>query len=334
MQPVTIPPHTPHVPAKSQIWYNRCVLVLPAELPFPTPPQELYGRQGPWVLEIGFGDGRFLVELARAHPEWNLLGAEVAPASVSRAIRRLRREGVEQARLYLGDGRFLLRNVTGPGSLERVYVNFPDPWPKQKHQHRRLLQVSFFELLSTRLTAGGSLLFTTDHEEYFEFALAEASASGLFSVEPAPPPPETLRTKYAQKWLDQSKPIFHARFTKERESDKTFPPVRRYPVPHALMQGELPAASEFSKLVQTTDSANVVLLEAWQSDEGLVVLARVEEEDLAQEVLLEARPSAKGIYVGLRPNCSPLVTAGVKQAVGLLVGWLEKRGLAAAQRSY
>lgn len=310
------------------------MLLAPANLPFPVDPEGLYGRRAPWALEIGFGDGRFLVELARLHPDWNLLGAEVAPASVSRALRRLRREGVHQARLFRGDARFLLRNLVGPRALERVYVNFPDPWPKKKHTHRRLLQVPFFRLLSTRLAAGGALLLTTDHPEYFEFAVREGRASGLFEVRPGPPPPEALRTKYAQKWLDQDKPIFHAAFTKVAETDETFPPIRRYPVPHALMQGTLPPAEAFSKQVAPAPDASVVLLEAWQAGPGLVVHARVEEPELVQEVLLEARPSSKGVYVGLRPSCSPLVTAGVKRAVGLLVHWLEAQGLATLQRSY
>ncbi len=315
-------------------WYNHGVLIVPAALPFPTDPEALYGRTGPWVLEIGFGDGRFLVELARLHPEWNLLGAEVAPASVSRALRRLKREGVTRARLFRGDARFLLRNLVGLRALERVYVNFPDPWPKKKHASRRLLQIPFFRLLSTRLAAGGALLLTTDHPEYFDFATAEARASGLFEVRPGPPPPETLRTKYAQKWLDQSKPIFHAAFVKTAEADEAFPPIRRYPVPHALMQGTLPPAEAFTKQVEPAPEASVVLLEAWQAAGRLVVLARVEEPELVQEVLLEARPSSKGVYVGLRPSCSPLVTAGVKRAVGLLVRWLEGQGLETVQRSY
>lgn len=310
------------------------MLLLPADLPFPVNPEVLYGRTGPWVLEIGFGDGRFLVELARRHPEWNLLGAEVAPASVSRALRRLAREGAAQARLFLGDARFLLRNLVGPRALERVYVNFPDPWPKKKHAQRRLLQGPFFRLLSTRLAAGGALRLTTDHLEYFEFALGEARASGLFEVRLGPPPPEALRTKYARKWLDQAKPIFHAAFVKTTEADEAFPPIRRYPVPHALMQGTPPPAKAFTKQVETAPETSVVLLEAWQAATGLVVLARVEEPELTQEVLLEARPSSKGVYVGLRPSCSPLVTAGVKRAVGLLVHWLEGQGLDTVQRSY
>jgi len=310
------------------------VLLTPADLPFPVDPQDLYGRRAPLALEIGFGDGRFLVELARLHPDWNLLGAEVAPASVIRALRRLRREGVHQARLFRGDARFLLRNLVGPRALARVYVNFPDPWPKKKHAGRRLLQTPFFRLLSTRLAAGGALWLTTDHPDYFEFAVSEGRASGLFEVRPGPPPPETLRTKYALKWLDQSRPIFHAVFVKVAEADEAFPPIRRYPVPHALMQGTPPSAEAFTKQVATAPEANVVLLEAWQAGPGLVVLARVEEPELVQEVLLEARPSGKGVYVGLRPSCSPLVTAGVKRAVGLLVRWLEGQGLEAVQRSY
>ncbi len=310
------------------------MLLSPAELPFPVSPAAVYGRAAPWALEIGFGDGRFLVELARLHPEWNLLGAEVAPASVSRALRRLRREGVARARLYRGDARFLLRNLVPVRGLERVYVNFPDPWPKKKHAGRRLLQPHFFRLLATRLANGGALLLTTDHPEYFEFATAAGKASGLFAVRPGPPPPETLRTKYARKWLDQEKPIFHAAFHKIAEAGETFPPIRRYPMPHALMQGALPPAEAFEKQIETAPEAGVVLLEAWQSGPGLIILARVEEPELVQEVLLEARPSNSGVFVGLRPNCSPLVSAGVKRAVGLLVRWLESRGLETRQRSY
>ena len=267
-------------------------------------------------------------------PQWNLLGAEMAAASVSRALRRLRREGVRSARLYRGDARFLLRNVVPPRALERVYVNFPDPWPKKRHQKRRLLQTPFFELLSTRLQDGGSLLLTTDHPDYFEYSLDQARAGGLFEVRRSEPPPETLRTKYAQKWLDQSKPIYHAAFEKKAESPRLFSPLRRYPMPHALMEGDLPPAQVFAKAVETGPRANVVLLEAWQAGAGLVFLARVEEEDLAQEILLEARPSASGVYVGLRPNCAPLISSGVKRAVGVLVEWLERQGLRIKQSSY
>jgi tRNA (guanine-N7-)-methyltransferase len=170
------------------------VLVRPALLPeLPPDPKALFGREGPLVVEVGFGDGRFTAHYARTHPERLILGAEVSAASVQRALRRLKREGIGNARLYLGEGAFALRNLVPPRSVLEVIVNFPDPWPKKRHQERRLLQEAFFRRLSTRLVQGGRLLLTTDHEDYFAFALEEARRTGLYRIE-TPPPPEAHLT--------------------------------------------------------------------------------------------------------------------------------------------
>ncbi|AEB10785.1 tRNA (guanosine(46)-N7)-methyltransferase TrmB [Marinithermus hydrothermalis] len=313
------------------------MLIRLSAVDLPTPPDRLFGREGPLVLEVGFGDGRFLAMLARAHPEWNLLGVEVSAASVARARKRLLKERVAHARLYLGHARFVVRNLIPPKSLHRVYVNFPDPWPKKRHQHKRLLQAPFFRLLSTRLADGGALLFTTDHEEYFTFALEEAKRTGLYRVEVGPPPPEALKTKYALKWQEQQKPIFHAAFHKAGEDAGAYPPIERYTeMPHALLEGTLPEIERFAKQVHAFEGGHVIVLEAYRDLEGpgLIFLARVEEADLVQEVLVEARPSAKGVFVGLKGFGAPLVTRGVKEAVRWVTAWLEARGLRARQRSY
>src|SRR5690606_34327654 len=126
-------------------------------------PARLFGRAGPLVLEVGFGDGTFLAHLAEAYPAWNLLGAEISLASVSRAFRRLRRLGHRPVRLFRGQAEFLLRNIVPPEGLHRLYVNFPDPWPKKRHHERRLLQASFFRLAAARLEPNGAIHFTSDH---------------------------------------------------------------------------------------------------------------------------------------------------------------------------
>ncbi|MDX2004693.1 MAG: tRNA (guanosine(46)-N7)-methyltransferase TrmB, partial [Meiothermus sp.] len=184
------------------------MLIRLGDVPFPL-------GDGPnQVLEVGFGDGRFTALIAQMHPEWRIVGVEIAAASVGRAVRRLRREGVHNVRVYHGEARFALRNFFAPGGLSRVYVNFPDPWPKAKHHDNRLLQRSFFRRLSTRLAEGGQLLLTTDHHDYWRFAQAEASASGLFDVSTPPPPPHHLTTKYALKWRGEGRSFYHAVFTK------------------------------------------------------------------------------------------------------------------------
>ena len=97
------------------------------KLPLPATNVELFHRDAPVVLEIGFGDGSFLEWIAKTHPEWNCLGADVARGSVTRAFKRLRSANVSNVRLHHGSGLFLLRNVLSNESVSRVYVNFPDP---------------------------------------------------------------------------------------------------------------------------------------------------------------------------------------------------------------
>lgn len=283
------------------------------------------------VLEVGFGDGRFTAELAKAQPDWLILGAEVSAASVLRAYRRLRREGIENVRLYHGQGPFALRNLVPPGSLRRVIVNFPDPWPKKRHQERRLLQEGFFRRLSTRLGEGGDLLLTTDHEEYFRFALEEAERSGLYRVEVEEPPEAHLRTKYALKWKEAGRTFFHAVFTKVAGDPTPWPPIRRYEVAHALLRGELPRELALAKAPLSIPGGVAVFLEVARGGEGFYVLTHVEEEDLTQDVLLEVRRSAKGVFAGVSRFGSPLITEGVKEAVRALVRELERLGLEVVQ---
>jgi tRNA (guanine-N7-)-methyltransferase len=307
-----------------------------SELDFPTPPERLFGRSGPFVLEVGFGDGRFIAEVARRRTEWNWLGAEVSSTSVQKAHRRLRRQGIRHVRLYHGPGTVLLRNLVPPGSLHKVYVNFPDPWPKKRHRGNRLLQVPFMELLSTRLADGGSLLLTTDHAEYCQYSVDQGRSSGLFSVVSAPVPAAALNTKYAVKWREQDKPIYHVVFEKTGEA-APHNPIERFEMPHAILDGTLPTPDQFEKRVEPFDGGHVVLLRAYSgvARDALLFMVQVEEAELSQKVLIEARPHADdGVHLSLVRFGDPLVTDGVKAAVGFVADWLVEQGLALNRRSY
>ena len=313
------------------------MLLKPADFDLPTRPVRLFGREGPLVVEIGFGGGRLLKELAAQRPDWNLLGVEISHGSMRRAYRRLRRAGCSNVRLYQGHGQFIVRDVLPPRTLHRVYVNFPDPWPKERHHDRRLLQASFFRLLATRLEEGGALLLTTDHAEYFDFAVVEAQTTGCFQVGLLSPPPAMLQTKYARRWRRQDKEIHHAMFTKRAEPDASFEPViQKTPMHHAVLEGDLPKLDEFEKQVHTLDGLQVILLEAYRAvnSEGYVFLTLVEEQDLSQKVLIEVRPGRRGIFVGLKRFGNPLSTKGTSAAVRLVTEWLERQGLEALERKY
>ena len=306
------------------------MLVFNADFQTPTDFSSLFGRQAPLVLEIGFGDGRYLEHLQQAHPEWNVLGAEVSLGSVWRAFRRMKRCGAEHVRLYKGSGRFIVRDVIPDGGLDRVYVNFPDPWPRKKHLSNRLLQVPFFQILSSRLKPGGSLHLTTDHPEYFAFSVAQGKASGCFVVEEEDPPPATLRTKYAMKWLEQDKPIYHARFTLSSVADSPEPRNTIIPMQHAILDGTLTEVGTFEKQVRAFEGGHAIVLEAYRdlSGDGLLFKAVSEEPDLRQELIIQAWPHEQGgVLVSLQPFGNPMTTKGVRESVMAVADWLVSQGL-------
>lgn len=292
----------------------------------------LFGRSGPLVVEIGFGNGVFFRDLARDHPDWNIVGAEIAAASLTRGVGMIRREGLENVRLFCGDGAFVVRDLVAPGGLHRLYLNFPDPWPKERHQDRRLLQSPFFRLLSTRLAPdGGEFWFTTDHEEYFHFALAQCEATGLFTIDPGAPPEGALRTKYAQRWQQQRKTIHHAVFRPRDGGDgRAFPPLEEVEVPHARLRGDLASITSFEKQTFREDGGTVVLLECAREIGGqrLLIPAITEEPDLRQDLLIEVRRAGSGaVYVELLAFGRPATTPLVARAVERVAEWLRTQGM-------
>jgi tRNA (guanine-N7-)-methyltransferase len=299
-------------------------------------PEAVWGRAAPLVAEIGFGDGRFTVALARERPDWNLLAIDISAGSLARAIARLLAARVANVRLFHGPAEFALRQLVPQGSLSRVYVNFPDPWPKERHAENRLMRPEFLRQLATRLTTAGELWLTTDHDDYWAFARESARETGLYSVSERAAPAELLATKYALKWKDTGCTYHHGVFTKVAEARDPWPVLTRTTMPHALMEGELGELADFEKRVLAIDGGSVVLLDALRSLDGTdyVFRAHVEEHGIVQQVLLEARHTPRGLHVGLANFAAPIATDGVQAAVAWLVAWLEARGLRAKQRWY
>ncbi|HEY5719452.1 MAG TPA: tRNA (guanosine(46)-N7)-methyltransferase TrmB, partial [Gammaproteobacteria bacterium] len=132
----------------------------------------LFGRHAPRVLEIGFGMGGSLLAMAAAAPEQDFLGIEVHRPGIGRLLAGLEAAGLGNVRVAEGDAVLLLRERLAAGSLDRLLLFFPDPWPKKRHHKRRLLQAGFVELVASRLRPGGVLHAATDWEPYAEQMLA------------------------------------------------------------------------------------------------------------------------------------------------------------------
>ena len=132
----------------------------------------IFGRHAPVVLEIGFGDGEALAATAMAHPENDYLGIEVHRPGVGALLRRLAERNLTNVRVMVADAKEVLIARVPDGSLAAVHLFFPDPWPKQRHHKRRLVQPDFAALVADKLVPGGYFHVATDWQDYAEHAAA------------------------------------------------------------------------------------------------------------------------------------------------------------------
>lgn len=128
----------------------------------------VFGRKAPITLEIGFGNGDALADLALQHSERNFLGIEVHRPGVGHLLQRLEKENISNVRIAPRDAVDVLRNEISDDALDEVLVYFPDPWPKKRHHKRRLIQTEFAMLLCAKLMPGGLLQLATDWADYAE----------------------------------------------------------------------------------------------------------------------------------------------------------------------
>ena len=133
-------------------------------------------------IDLGCGDGSFLMEMAREYPERDFLGVERLLGRVRKVCKKIRRRGLENARVLRLDSRYVVEWLLPEASVSRLHLLCPDPWPKVRHHRRRLMQVEFLEAVRKALVPGGEFLFMTDHEEYFQWAAGKMAEFGGFEV--------------------------------------------------------------------------------------------------------------------------------------------------------
>ena len=151
----------------------------------------VFGRRVPVVLEIGFGNGNALAALAAQQPQNNYLGIEVHRPGVGHLLRRLYGENLTNVRVLCADAKEVLARNIPDASLAAVYLLFPDPWPKQRHHKRRLVQPEFIELVRHKLKLRGVLHLATDWQDYAEHMRTVLAASSGFAPAPAGLRPDT-----------------------------------------------------------------------------------------------------------------------------------------------
>jgi tRNA (guanine-N7-)-methyltransferase len=176
--------------------------LIPADYFAPLDPLQIFARPAPLEVDLGCGDGKFLVALAQKFPERNFLGIERLRGRVRRACRKAARENLANVRVLRVEILYAIQYLLPAGSVEVAHLLFPDPWPKKRHRRRRIVTKDFFNTIHRLLSPKGRFRIATDQEDYFQ-AMRALISSTQFCEEPGDCAPEFPLTTFEKHFLEQ-----------------------------------------------------------------------------------------------------------------------------------
>jgi tRNA (guanine-N7-)-methyltransferase len=291
--------------------------------------QGLFERAAPLVVEIGFGDGLFLIEQAERHSDANVVGIELSWRWVQHLARRLDAVGLAHVRLIHGEAQVALQHLFGPSSVREIFINFPDPWPKKRHHTRRLIQTGLVELLHDRLATGGRVTIATDHPGYATWIAAilesQVALRPCFSTTAVHELTGRIPTKYEQKACGAKLPIYYFVWHKPFGSFPRAPLQRKPAMPHVVLQGTHTLEKTLGTCMPRTWSetqqgieVSTTFIRAYReltADSWLVELV-VKEGKLCQQIGVALIPRAQAqVLLRLSAMGFPRPTWGVQRAV-------------------
>ncbi|WP_291047724.1 tRNA (guanosine(46)-N7)-methyltransferase TrmB [Hyphomonas sp.] len=174
---------------------------------------ELFPGKAAFWLEIGFGGAEHMITQARRNPGTGIIGCEPFLEGVAKALAGIEETGAGNVRLWPDDARPLIARLPDQ-SLDRVFILFPDPWPKRRQHKRRLVQPAFLDALYPKLKPGGHLRFATDVKSYADEALLTFLGDGRFEWLAAAAddwrcaPADHVTTRYESKQLGDCRPVW------------------------------------------------------------------------------------------------------------------------------
>jgi tRNA (guanine-N7-)-methyltransferase len=145
----------------------------------PLDPRALFPQAREFAFEVGFGGGEHVAAQARVHPDWGFIACEPFVNGVGKLLAEIEASDLSNIRVHMGDARDVLARLP-QGILTRVFVLFPDPWPKMRHHKRRFVQRETLDQLARVLKAGGEFRLATDHADYAVWALQHLMAERRF----------------------------------------------------------------------------------------------------------------------------------------------------------
>lgn len=300
-------------------------------LPWPMNWTELFGREAPLIVEIGFGYGTFLLHLARENPDANVIGLEIANQCLEATEGKIKRSGLTNVRVIQSTAETALHHLFEPASIQQVHINFPDPWFKKRHSHRRLMHRDTLDAIVNRLQAGGLLYLATDIAEYAEMS-AEllAETGGLTNrLETAwvNALPGRVVTKYEGRAQREGRICHYFAYERNATPVPDVAVIKELDMTHVVFHSPLSMDAMLERFeFQEHKLGDTVIsfLQAYRGNRVLLFEVYIKEPTIDQHVavILSYRDTPGEYTLKAGTLGYPRSTAGLHKAVGMLGDWL------------
>ncbi len=301
-------------------------------LPWPTNWSELFGAARPLIIEIGFGQGQFLLHLAREYPEANIIGLEISNRCLTKAENAIERQALDHVRVVHSTAETALHHLFEPATLTAVYINFPDPWFKNRHGHRRLMQRATVDALVSRLQTGGKLYLATDIIEYAEMShdllTATPALDNQLSTPWAAALPGRVVTKYEQRARREGRDCYYFAYQRNQVTAPPIPVIKEFAMPHVVFETPLTLAAireQFQSSEHQYGPAHISPRAAYSGDHSLLFEVYIKEPTIDQRVaftIVTHDDLPNQFTLQLNTLGHPRPTAGVHGAAYILSDWL------------
>lgn len=201
-----------NVPGAREMLQNHpCFILEPESLKGKWP--DYFHNNNPIHLEIGSGKGKFITTLAMQNPDINYIAMEKFATVLLKLIKKIPEEGLTNLSIMNTDAE-LIQQYFEQGELDRIYLNFSDPWPRKRHAKRRLTNIRFLEIFKVLLKSNGTICFKTDNQDLFDYSLEQFELAGYlleditYDLHRSPLSEGNVTTEYEEKFISQGLPIY------------------------------------------------------------------------------------------------------------------------------
>lgn len=279
--------------------------------------KEIFNNRRKTIVEIGFGGGEYLVGLAKENPDINFIGIETSLTACDRAQKKIYNENLENVRLIIGDARFLLKEIFDYDSISKIIVNFPCPWPKKKHESRRIFVEYFRNTLSSILKTNGKLELATDVKWYAEEVNEYFSQDDRFEVVNFEKDfNRKTKTRYETKWdkMGRNKYLVEIKKINGERINRLIKEQGK--MPHRkINKMSLEKLNSLINKEFETKSGRTIIREKLENNEKIILRAITVENELTQEYYIEIVKRDGEYLIKLDPMTTPFRTPGIKETI-------------------